>query len=71
MFTGISIYDAVNAVKNKLAKAKEERSNRKAARAAEEAEEEYEEEKDKDIVITQTASQKSLKQKKNLSLNPF
>ena len=56
MFTGISIYDAVNAVKNKLAKAKEERSNRKAARAAEEAEEEYEEEKDKDIVITQTAS---------------
>ena len=56
MFTGVSIYDAVNAVKNKLAKAKEERSNRKAARAAEEAEEEYEEEKDKDIVITQTAS---------------
>lgn len=56
MFTGISIYDAVNAIKAKLAKAKEERTNRKAARAAEEAEEEYEEEKDKDIVITQATT---------------
>ena len=54
MFTGVSIYDAVNAIKAKLAKAKEASANRKASRAAEEAEEEYEEEKDKDVVITQS-----------------
>lgn len=54
MFTGVSIYDAVNAIKAKLAKAKEASANRKASRAAEEAEEEYEEEKDKDVIITQS-----------------
>lgn len=51
MFTGVSIYDAVCYVKDKLKKAKEVKINRKAERAAKEAEEEYENE-DKKVVIS-------------------
>jgi len=53
MFTGISIYDAVNALKEKLAQAKELQANLKAERAAKEAEEKYEEEEnDGKLVIS-------------------
>ena len=51
MFTGVSIYDAVSYIKDKLSKAKEAKINRKAEKAAKEAEEEYENE-DKKVVIS-------------------
>ncbi|CCY46838.1 putative uncharacterized protein [Firmicutes bacterium CAG:822] len=51
MFTGVSIYDAVNYIRDKLKKAKEAKINRKAEKAAKEAEEEYENE-DKKVVIS-------------------
>ena len=51
MFTGVSIYDAVGYIRNKLNKAKEAKINRKAEKAAKEAEEEYENE-DKKVVIS-------------------
>lgn len=51
MFTGISIYDAVNYIRDRLKKAKEAEINRKAEKAAKEAEEEYENE-DKKVVIS-------------------
>lgn len=51
MFTGVSIYDAINYMKEKLNKAKEAKINRKAEKAAKEAEEEYEKE-DKTVVIS-------------------
>ena len=51
MFTGISIYDAVNYCKDKVRKAKEVKINKKAEKAAREAEEEYENE-DKKVVIS-------------------
>ena len=51
MFTGVSIYDAINYMRDKLHKAKEVKINRKAEKAAKEAEEEYEKE-DKTVVIS-------------------
>ena len=51
MFTGVSIYDAVGYIRDKLNKAKEAKINRKAEKAAKEAEEEYENE-DKKVVIS-------------------
>ena len=51
MFTGVSIYDAVSYIKEKLKKAKENKINKKAEKAAKEAEEEYENE-DKKVVIS-------------------
>ena len=51
MFTGISIYDAVNYCKDKVRKVKEVKINKKAEKAAREAEEEYENE-DKKVVIS-------------------
>lgn len=51
MFTGISIYDAVNYMKDKLKNAKEIKINKKAEKAAKQAEEEYENE-DKKVVIS-------------------
>ena len=51
MFTGISIYDAVRGVKNKVKQAKEVKINKKAEKAAKEAEEEFENE-DKKVVIS-------------------
>ncbi len=51
MFTGVSIYDAVKYMKEKLDKAKEVKINRKAEKAAKEAEEEYEKE-NKTVVIS-------------------
>ncbi len=51
MFTGISIYDAVNMARDKMKKAKETKINKKAEKAAKEAEEEYENE-DKKVVIS-------------------
>lgn len=51
MFTGVSIYDMVIYIKEKLKKAKEAKINRKAEKAAKEAEEEYEQE-DKKVVIS-------------------
>ena len=51
MFTGISIYDAVNYMKDKLKNAKEIKINKKAEKAAKQAEEEYENE-DKRVVIS-------------------
>ena len=51
MFTGVSIYDAVNYFKDKVKKAKEVKINKKAEKAAKEAEEEYENE-DKKVVIS-------------------
>lgn len=44
MFTGISIYDSVNYVKDKMKNVKENKINRRAEVAAKEAEEEYENE---------------------------
>ena len=52
MFTGVSIYDVVTNLKEKAAKARENRLNKAAERAAAEAEEEYEEEADKEVVIS-------------------
>ena len=51
MFTGISIYDAVNYFKEKVKQAKEVKINKKAEKAAHQAEEEYEKE-DKTVVIS-------------------
>ena len=51
MFTGVSIYDAVGYMKNKVKKAKEVKINKRAEKAAKEAEEEYENE-DKKVVIS-------------------
>ncbi len=51
MFTGISIYDAVRGVKDKVKQAKEVKINKKAEKAAKEAEEEFENE-DKKVVIS-------------------
>ena len=51
MFTGVSIYDAVNYFKDKVKKANEVKINKKAEKAAKEAEEEYENE-DKKVVIS-------------------
>ena len=51
MFTGISIYDAVRGVKDKVKQAKEVKVNKKAEKAAKEAEEEFENE-DKKVVIS-------------------
>ena len=51
MFTGISIYDAIGYIRDKLHKAKEAKINKKAEKAAKEAEEEYENE-DKKVVIS-------------------
>lgn len=51
MFTGVSIYDAIGYIKERLSKAKENKINRKAEKAAKEAEEEYEKE-DKKVVIS-------------------
>ena len=51
MFTGISIYDAIGYIRDKLYKAKEAKINKKAEKAAKEAEEEYENE-DKKVVIS-------------------
>ena len=51
MFTGVSIYDAVNYIRGKLKSAKEAKINKKAEKAAHQAEEEYENE-DKKVVIS-------------------
>ncbi len=51
MFTGVSIYDAVGYIREKMRNAKEAKINRKAEKAAQKAEEEYENE-DKKIVIS-------------------
>ena len=51
MFTGVSIYDAVGYMKNKVKNAKEVKINKRAEKAAKEAEEEYENE-DKKVVIS-------------------
>ncbi len=51
MFTGVSIYDAVGYMRDKVKKAKEVKINKKAEKAAKEAEEEYENE-DKKVVIS-------------------
>lgn len=51
MFTGISIYDAITGIKNKLKEAKNEKNNLKAEIAAKEAEEEFEKD-DKKLVIS-------------------
>ena len=51
MFTGVSIYDAVGYMKNKVKKAKKVKINKRAEKAAKEAEEEYENE-DKKVVIS-------------------
>ena len=51
MFTGVSIYDAVNYIRGKLKNAKEAKINKKAEKAAHQAEEEYENE-DKKVVIS-------------------
>ena len=52
MFTGISIYDAITSVKEKLNKAKEVKIDLKAAKAAKKAEEKFEEEKDSKVIIS-------------------
>lgn len=62
MFTGISIYDAVVAIKEKLRQSKERQAEKAAAKAAEIAEEKYEEEKDKDVVISNHQIQPEFKE---------
>ena len=52
MFTGVSIYDVVNYMKEKHRGVKENKINKKAEKAAKDAEDEYEKEKDKKIVIS-------------------
>lgn len=52
MFTGVSIYDIINHLKERHNEVKENKINKKAEKAAKAAEEEYEQEKDKKIVIS-------------------
>ena len=54
MFTGISIYDVVNMIKEKAKMAKENKINKEALKAAEEAQEDYEEENE---VVIKTAQE--------------
>lgn len=56
MFTGISIYDIVTMMKEKVDNAKEERANKKALISAREAEEEFEE--PKEVVISSSNTPK-------------
>lgn len=51
MFTGVSIYDAINYFKDKMASAKEKRINKRLAREAEEDDDD-EEEEDSKVVIS-------------------
>lgn len=52
MFTGVSIYDAINYFKDKMASAKERRINKRLAREAEEDDDDEEEEEDSKVVIS-------------------
>ena len=52
MFTGISIYDAINTLKEKLKDIKETKNEVNIRKAVKEAEEEYEEEEHKKVIIS-------------------
>lgn len=52
MFTGVSIYDAINALKEKLKDIKETKNEVNVRKAVKEAEEEYEEEEHKKVIIS-------------------
>lgn len=52
MFTGVSIYDAINYFKDKMATAKEKRINKRLAKEAEEDDDDEEEEEDSKVVIS-------------------
>ena len=67
MFTGVSIYDVVTRLKEKAAKAHENRLNKAAERAAAEAEDEYEEEADKEVVISAPKEISATSEEKDVS----
>ena len=52
MFTGVSVYDAINALKEKLKTIKETKNEVNVRKAVKEAEEEYEEEEHKKVIIS-------------------
>lgn len=52
MFTGVSIYDAINTLKDKLKEIKETKNEVNVRKAVKEAEEEYEEEEHKKVIIS-------------------
>ena len=52
MFTGVSIYDAINTLKEKLKEIKENKNEVNVRKAVKEAEEEYEEEEHKKVIIS-------------------
>ena len=52
MFTGVSIYDAINTLKEKLKTIKETKNEVNVRKAVKEAEEEYEEEEHKKVIIS-------------------
>ena len=52
MFTGVSIYDAINTLKEKLKTIKENKNEVNVRKAVKEAEEEYEEEEHKKVIIS-------------------
>ena len=52
MFTGVSIYDAINVLKEKLRNIKENKNEVNVRKAVKEAEEEYEEEEHKKVIIS-------------------
>ena len=52
MFTGVSIYDVINYMKEKHNSMKDIKNTKDAEKAAKDAEEEYEEQKDKKVVIS-------------------
>ena len=52
MFTGVSIYDAINTLKEKLKEIKETKNEVNVRKAVKEAEEEYEEEEHKKVIIS-------------------
>ena len=52
MFTGVSIYDAITSLKDKIRKIKESKNEVNVRKAIKEAEEEYEEEEHKKVIIS-------------------
>ena len=65
MFTGVSIYDAITSLKNKLKEIKESKNEVNIRKAVKEAEEEYEEEEHKKVIISSMDELSSIEQKED------
>ena len=65
MFTGVSIYDAITSLKNKLKEIKESKNEVNIRKAVKEAEEEYEEEEHKKVIIYSMDELSSIEQKED------